>query len=111
MYAVMISVLVLIALPVGWLLWTRARRAVRAARLLRTYHDPALVQRLLDHEFWVGQTEGQLRDSLGRPVDTDESVTKTRTRAVWKYGQRGKNRFGLRITLDDGVVTGWEDKR
>ncbi len=104
------ALVVVLALPVGWLVWKRLRRAGRAARLLRMYNDPALVQRLLDREFWVGQTAQQLRDSLGQPADTDESVTKTRTREVWKYGQTGKNRFNLRVTLDDGVVTGWEDK-
>lgn len=34
----------------------------------------------------------------------------TRTREIWKYGQTGHNRYGLRITLDDEVVTGWDRK-
>lgn len=33
------------------------------------------------------------------------------TKVTWKYSARGKNRYALRIFLENGVVTGFEDKR
>jgi hypothetical protein len=59
---------------------------------------------------WQGATEEMLVESLGRPVDVDERVMKSKTRHVFKYNQLGKNRYGLRVTLENGVVVGWEDK-
>jgi hypothetical protein len=35
---------------------------------------------------------------------------KTKTKEVWKYHQRGANRYGLKITLENGRVVGWENK-
>jgi len=47
---------------------------------------------------------------IGRPVDIDQRVMKTRVREVWKYRQTGKGRFALRITLENNIVVGWDDK-
>jgi hypothetical protein len=95
-------------------------RAVEAARtrqlekrrnaLLQKYGDPQLVERLLSGSVWQGQSAEQLRDSLGPPADMDERVMKKKTRQTWKYERRGVNRFALRITVEDGVVVGWENK-
>jgi hypothetical protein len=60
--------------------------------------------------FWQGQTQEQLLDSLGRPADTDTKVLKTKTKEIWKYNRVGKNRFGLRVTVENGVVVGWDKK-
>ncbi len=59
---------------------------------------------------WQGETAEQLRESLGNPADTDEKVLKTKTKEIWKYRPTARSRFGLKVTLDDGVVTGWEQK-
>lgn len=79
-------------------------------RLTMKYKDEALVQDLLDEMFWQGQTAEQLRDALGEPLDIDQRVLKTKVKEVWKYEQTGKNRYGLKITLDDGVVVSWDQK-
>lgn len=47
-------------------------------------------------------------DSLGRPLDIDQKVLKTKE--VWKYNQTGKGRYALRITLENGEVVGWDQK-
>ena len=60
--------------------------------------------------FWQGQTPSQLLDSIGNPVDIDKKVMKTKTKKVWKYNETGKGRYGLRITLEDGEVVGWDNK-
>lgn len=82
----------------------------RREYLLEKYSDPELVDRLMKGEFWVDQTAEQLLDSIGRPLAIDEKVMKTRTRETWKYNRTGSNRYALRITLDDGVVVGWDRK-
>lgn len=86
------------------------RKKRRRQALLLKYGDAVLVDRIMGGRFWQGQTDEQLLDSLGRPVDIDERVLKTKTKQTWKYNQTAKNRFSLRITLENGVVVGWEQK-
>jgi hypothetical protein len=42
--------------------------------------------------------------------DLDERVLKSHSRQTWKYRRKGKNRFGLRVVVEDGNVVGWEEK-
>jgi len=99
--------LVVIAIIVATLV---AARAARRKRLLEKYHDEALVNRLIRHVVWQGETEEQLLDSMDRPGGIDSKTLKTKTRVVWKYNRTGTNRYSLRITLEDGVVVGWDSK-
>ncbi len=82
----------------------------RLEYLRSKYKDEELVQLIFDGKFWVGQTAGQLLDSVGRPVDIDEKVLKTKKKEVWKYQHQGSNRYKLRITLDNDEVVGWDQK-
>lgn len=68
-----------------------------------------MVDDILRGCIWQGQTSAQLRDALGPPEARSERVLKTKTKETWKYYRTGKNRYSLRITLDDGVVVGWTD--
>jgi hypothetical protein len=70
--------------------------------------DAARIQR---REVWQGQTQQALLESCGRPADVDEQVMKTKTKHVFKYQPIGTNRYALRVTLENGVVVGWDDKR
>lgn len=82
----------------------------KRVRLMMKYKDDELVESLMGESFWQGQTEDQLRDSLGEPLDIDQRVLKTKVKEVWKYEQTGKNRYSLKITLENGVVVGWDQK-
>ena len=82
----------------------------RRERLMKKYGDSVLVEKLMGKTFWQGQTEEQLLDSLGRPKDTDQKVLKTKTKEIWKYHETGKNRYALKITLENGEVVGWDQK-
>lgn len=82
----------------------------RREALLLKYGDADIVDRIMGSRFWQGQTDEQLLDSLGRPIDIDERVLKTKVKQIWKYNQTAKNRFALRITVENGVVVGWEQK-
>jgi len=64
----------------------------------------------MNHRFWIGQTSDQLVESIGIPHSMDNKMLKTKKREIWKYYHRGANRFGLRITLDEDSVTGWDQK-
>lgn len=83
----------------------------RKAALIEKYHDESIVDKILSRTIWVGETEEQLRDSLGPPVDIDEKVLKTKKKSTWKYFPAGGKKFKLRVTLDNGVVVGWDEKQ
>ena len=66
--------------------------------------------RIMRVEIWPGQTAEMLIEARGQPHDIDERVMKTKTKHVYKYGWLSGNRYGLRVTLENGVVVGWDDK-
>jgi hypothetical protein len=104
---VIIGVAALIAAVI--VLKARARAARRASLLLK-YGDPSIVDAILQRKFWQGQTQTQLVDSIGRPAAVDNQFLKTKKREVWKYHQTGRNRYKLRLTLENDIVTGWDQK-
>jgi hypothetical protein len=82
---------------------------VAGAGYLRTkYSDEQIVQRIMRRSYWNGQSAEQLLDSLGQPSGVNRQLMKTKQREVWKYSPVGKNRYKLRITLDQGQVVGWD---
>ena len=112
---------IFVALIIGYAMFRAARASAkekarlaemeeRRQRLLAKYGDDQIVSRIMGHEIWQGQSHEQLRDSMGVPVGTDQKVMKKHQREVWKYHQTGVNRYGLRVTLEDGIVVGWDDK-
>jgi len=86
------------------------KKKVRREHLLAKYRDAELVARIMDRQFWQGQTDEQLLDSIGQPLDVDSKVMRAFTRKVWKYQQTGKGRYALRITLENDIVVGWDKK-
>ncbi len=105
------EIVVVIALVLGaWAALAMLLRAARRKRLMEKYGDTVLVDKLMRRMFWTGQTQEQLIDSLGRPAEIDQKVMKTRVREIWKYNRRTRTRFGLRITLDNGLVAGWDQQ-
>jgi hypothetical protein len=102
--------IVLVILIAGVVWFSYYRRQKRIKYLMDKYGDEAIVQRILGGNFWQGQTAQQLLDSIGSPLSIDRKSMATRKREVWKYNRKGKNRYGLRITLDNDVVSGWDYK-
>ncbi|WLG49085.1 hypothetical protein [Pseudomonas sp. FP1742] len=88
--------------------WSKKRARLRYLR--DKYQDEHIVQNILAKRIWIGQTSEQLTDSLGYPAATDHKLLKTKTRDVWKYRHQGANRYGLRITVENDEVTGWDSK-
>jgi len=83
---------------------------IKKDSLMDKYQDDSLVSKLMKRDIWVGQTSEQLLDSLGKPQDIDEKFLMTKKKEIWKYNHKSGNRFGLRITLDNDVVVGWDHK-
>ena len=101
--AVVLGVILLLAIRED----SRRRARIQA---LRDKYPEDVVQRILAGQIWQGQTEDQLVDTLGRPVEVDRKILKTMRREIWKYKQTSAQRFGLRITVENGYVSGWDHK-
>lgn len=95
---------------VGLIVVAAMNHAARKRHLLAKYKDAEIVDAIMRHRIWQGQTVEQLVDSIGRPLDVDQKVLKTKTKEVLKYNRTGKNRFTLRVTVENGVVVGWDKK-
>jgi len=96
---------------VALVVWLKhAQRQARIKNLMGKYGDPRIVDLIMRHRFWAGQTSMQLADSLGQPYAKDDKHLKTFKREVWKYNRTGKNRYALRITLENDIVTEWDQK-
>jgi hypothetical protein len=85
-------------------------RWMRRKILMAKYDDADAVNKIMRHVIWQGMTAPQLLDALGEPELKEQRVLKTKTAETWKYGQKTRTRFKWRIELEDGVVTGWEEK-
>lgn len=106
-----IPLIILVLAIIGGVFWYQsAQRKKRREALMAKYQDEQLVGDLMNQRFWQGQTVEQLMDSLGRPHDIDQKLLATKKKEVWKYNHRGGNRYGLRITLDNDQVVGWDQK-
>ena len=81
------------------LLWVCASQA-----LLSKYGDEEVVDHILRHEAWAGQTEGQLVDELGVPPR--KLVAYTGQYQIYSYDEIGTNRYRLNVIVRYGVVTG-----
>lgn len=101
--AVILGIVLLIAIR------NDARKRARI-QALRDKYSEDVVKRILAGQIWQGQTEDQLVDTLGRPLEVDRKILKTTRREIWKYKQTSAQRFGLRITVENGYVMGWDHK-
>ena len=71
---------------------------------------PDIAERILAGQYWQGATSEMLTESLGAPLDVKERVLKTKTKHTYCYQQTAKNRFALKVHLEDDQVVGWDDE-
>jgi hypothetical protein len=88
----------------------KQQKMQRADNLKAKYSDPLIHERLINREIWLGETRQMLIDSIGQPLDIDTKVTKTKNIEILKYNQVRANSFGTKITIENGVVIGWDVK-
>ncbi len=98
---------VVVVLIIAW----GALSNVRRRRTLTARFGAEVADLIMKRRIWQGATQEMIVESIGRPVDIDERVMKTKCRHVFKYAQRGRNKFALRLTFEDGHLVGWDDKR
>jgi hypothetical protein len=106
-----LPILFIVGLVVLMVVLKVRRKRKRLQYLTGKYGDPQIVDHIYNHRFWHGQTTEQLIESLGNPHGVDRKLLKTMKREIWKYNPRGVNRYGLRITLDNDIVSGWDHKQ
>jgi type II secretory pathway pseudopilin PulG len=123
--ASVIGVLGAVALIVWWNVHQKRKRAaaeraaqeaVQMAHQQRFQHlagrfGEQAAHAIMAGNIWMGATAEMVLEALGPPIDTDEKVYKTKTKHVYKYWPTGANRYAYRVTLENGVVVGWEDNR
>ncbi|XEG74003.1 DNA translocase FtsK [Pseudomonas sp. abacavir_1] len=85
-------------------------KAHRISYLMEKYGDEGVVRMIMERRIWEGMSAAQLFDAIGNPEAVDQKYLKQASREVWKYDSRGGNRYGLRITLENGFVVGWDSK-
>lgn len=86
----------------------RAEESLEQARLLREAdatreHE----RRTAASRLARGMARAELIRTLGEPDAVDERVMKKTTKHVFKYFPAGKNKYRLKVTLEDGVVVSW----
>ncbi len=86
-------------------------KILKKKNLLKKYNnDTDIVGWILNHQIWLGQTKEQLKDSLGKPAAISQQMLKTKSKETWKYAKTGRNRFNLKVHLEDEEVVGWDKK-
>ena len=104
------AVLLLVAAAVLVFVARSLAKNSRYAKLMAKYGDEKLVHALITQTIWQGMTTEQLKDSWGEPMAVEQKVMKTKVREVYKYKPLGRNRFRDKVTLEDGLITGWDQK-
>ena len=83
-------------------------------RLLKIYTKEQ-VDKIMSKQLWLGMTEETLFEARNRPLDISESVSKGVVKKKHYYDKStnrlGNDAFDFEVTLEDGIVTGWKDRR
>ena len=104
-----LGVVVIAALILGVVLKNISKRQ-RHEFLCKKYQSKEVADQIVKRMFWQGQSAEQLMESLGRPLDVDVVVLKTKKKEIWKYNRTARNAFALKITLEDDIVVGWDQR-
>lgn len=111
------ELLILVLAGIGIYYWIKASRRKkkelekkRRDALILKYNSEEIADKIIAKQVWQGMNLEQLIDSWGTPLDTDDTVFKTKTKSTWKYGFAGKNRYRQKVMIENSVVVGWETK-
>ncbi len=93
----------------SWIMVKLKATAKREGLRLK-YQDETITERIMNQTLWQGELAEQVKESLGTPEDIDQKVLKTKKKEIWKYGHEGGNRYRLRVTLENDIVVGWDQR-
>lgn len=68
-------------------------------------------RRVLNQTVALGDSKDFVLEAFGKPVDTDETVSKSKVKHTWKYMNTAKNIYKFKVMFENDIVVGWEDKR
>ena len=83
------------------------RARVRRENLVARFGD-AVAAKIVAKDLWIGATREMVIEMYWHPSEVSEKVLETKTKRVFKYFPACGPRFGLKITLDDDEVAGWD---
>ena len=90
------------------------KKEERKNELLQKF-DLESVDKIMSKKLWLGMTEEMLFEVRSRPLDISESVSKGVVKKKNYYDKStnrlGNDAFDFEVTLEDGKVTGWKDRR
>lgn len=84
--------------------------AERQAMVMKKYAGSPYAEDILRGLVRQGMTPEMVLDSWGSPAAVDRKVYKTKVKEVWKYGPGPRRTFSNRVTIEDGVVVGFESR-
>lgn len=113
---VMFLVLVVASLVVHSLTGSAARnRKVEEERLRRDMIEQAYANSpykldILNGSIRQGMTANMVVAAWGPPAAIERKVLKTKTREILKYGPGPGRSFANKVTIENGIVVGWEQR-
>lgn len=84
-----------------------AKTIKRRHDYLRSKYSESEVQKMLNHEYWIGMTEEQLIDAKGQPDKIDLEQLKTKTKKIYIYGNKSS---GDVFNFVDGLLERFKDR-
>jgi hypothetical protein len=93
---------------IAFVAWQKRETKKRRHRDLVSRFGEEIAAAILRGEFWQGATREMLIESRGHPTHIKESVLKDKIKHTYCYNQIAKNRYALRVHLEDRIVVGWE---
>lgn len=90
-------------------------RKAEAERLRREMIEQAYANSpykldILNGSIRQGMTANMVVSAWGPPAAIDRKVLKTKTKEILKYGPGPGRSFANKVTIEDGIVVGWEQR-
>lgn len=80
----------------------------RYLQLMAKFNHAEIASRIIENQLWIGQTSEQLIEMRGEAIAKTSEMKRNMTKVeIWKYGQTGKNRFNVKVTLENDRVVSW----
>lgn len=82
----------------------------RHEEVFRKYGDDDIAEAIAKETFVKGMTGEMLTESIGRPHSITHQTVEEQNQEVWNYYPQGADRFGLKITFEEGKIIAWDQK-
>jgi len=88
----------------------KSLQEARSTRLALLFGEE-IGTRIENGVLWMGASKEMVFEMFGNPIAIENKYLTTKSRLIYKYFHIGSAKFLLEITIDDGLVTSWDDKR